>query len=157
QCVATCPTGALRPKERAAPITRRVETTCPYCGVGCGIVPAVREDRRLAVVVDDLPANRPHEGMLSVKGRLATGLVRARDRVLRRMGRGEGRWEPVSWDIALDTAGEGLARNRGAFAALASAKATNEDGYVIQKLCRAVMGTNNVDHCTRLCHSPSVE
>src|SRR5262249_24895099 len=66
-------------------------------------------------------------------------------------------WVAVSWDEALDTAAEGLARHRGRFAALASAKATNEDGYVIQKFCRAVMGTNSVDHCTRLCHSPSVE
>ena len=54
-------------------------------------------------------------------------------------------------------AADGLARNRGRFGALASAKATNEDGYVIQKFVRVVMGTNNVDHCTRLCHSPSVE
>jgi formate dehydrogenase alpha subunit len=95
--------------------------------------------------------------MLCVKGRFGTGFVHARDRVLRPMLRREGRWEPVSWDEALDHAAAGLARNRGAFGALASAKATNEDGYVVQKFCRAVMGTNNVDHCTRLCHSPSVE
>jgi formate dehydrogenase alpha subunit len=157
QCVATCPTGALRPKDGAAPAVKRVETTCPYCGVGCGIVPAVRADGRLAVMADDVPANRSSEGMLCVKGRFGTGFVHAKDRVLRPMVRREGRWEAVSWDEALDRAAAGLAANVGAFGALASAKATNEDGYAIQKFCRAVMGTNSVDHCTRLCHSPSVE
>jgi formate dehydrogenase major subunit len=95
--------------------------------------------------------------MLCVKGRFGTGFVHARDRVVRPMIRREAGWQEVAWDEALDHAAAGLAGNRGAFGALASAKATNEDGYVIQKLCRAVMGTNNVDHCTRLCHSPSVE
>lgn len=157
QCVATCPTGALRPKEVPATVVRTVETTCPYCGVGCGIVSAVRADGRLAVMADDVPANRSSEGMLCVKGRFGTGFVHARDRVLRPMLRREARWQPVSWDEALDAAAEGLARHHGQFGALASAKATNEDGYVVQKFCRAVMGTNNIDHCTRLCHSPSVE
>jgi formate dehydrogenase alpha subunit len=157
QCVATCPTGALRPKETPAPIARQVETTCPYCGVGCGIVSAVREDGRLSVMADDVPANRSSEGMLCVKGRFGTGFVHARDRVLRPMVRRDGRLVAVSWDEALDHAAAGLAKNHGRFGALASAKATNEDGYVIQKFCRAVMDTNNVDHCTRLCHSPSVE
>jgi predicted molibdopterin-dependent oxidoreductase YjgC len=157
QCVATCPTGALRPKEAPAPILRRVETTCPYCGVGCGIVSAVRADGRLALMADDVPANPSSQGMLCVKGRFGTGFVHAPDRVLRPMVRREGRWLPVSWEEALEAAAEGLARHRGRFGALASAKATNEDGYLIQKLCRVVMGTNNVDHCTRLCHSPSVE
>jgi formate dehydrogenase alpha subunit len=157
QCVATCPTGALRPREAPAEIRRRVETTCPYCGVGCGIVSAVRADGRLALMADDVPANRSSEGMLCVKGRFGTGFVHARDRVLRPMVRRDGRWQAVSWDEALDAAADGLARHRGRFGALASAKATNEDGYLIQKLCRVAMGTNNVDHCTRLCHSPSVE
>jgi formate dehydrogenase alpha subunit len=160
QCDATCPTGALRPKEAPAPppgIVRRVETTCPYCGVGCGIVTAVRADGRLSVMADDVPTNASSEGMLCVKGRFGTGFVHARDRVLRPMIRRERGWVPVAWDEALDHAAEGLARNRGRVGALASAKATNEDGYMIQKLCRAVLGTNNVDHCTRLCHSPSVE
>jgi formate dehydrogenase alpha subunit len=157
QCVATCPTGALRPTQAAAAVARRVETTCPYCGVGCGIALDVREDGRLAVMADDVPANRSSEGMLCVKGRFGTGFVHARDRIVRPMVRRDGAWREVSWDEALDAAADGLARHRGRFGALASAKATNEDGYVIQKLCRVVMGTNNVDHCTRLCHSPSVE
>jgi formate dehydrogenase alpha subunit len=157
QCVATCPTGALRPKEAPATIVRRVETTCPYCGVGCGIVVPVRADERLALMADDMPSNRSSLGTLCVKGRFGTGFVHARDRITHPMVRRDGRWVRVSWDEALETAADGLARHRGRVGALASAKATNEDGYVIQKLCRVVMGTNDVDHCTRLCHSPSVE
>ena len=157
QCVATCPTGALRPKEAPAPIVRHVETTCPYCGVGCGISVAVREDSRLAVMADDVPANRSSLGMLCVKGRFGTGFVHSRDRVTRPMVKRGGRLVAVSWDEALDAAADGLARHRGAFGALASAKASNEDGYLVQKFCRVVMATNDVDHCTRLCHSPSVE
>src|SRR5204863_3293473 len=79
------------------------------------------------------------------------------DRFTPPMIRLDGRWIRVGWEEALDAAAEGLARHRGRFGALASAKATNEDGYVIQKFCRVVMQTNDVDHCTRLCHSPSVE
>jgi formate dehydrogenase alpha subunit len=157
QCVATCPTGALRPKEAAVPLAGRVETTCPYCGVGCGIILGVREDRRLALMADDVPANRSSLGTLCVKGRFGTGFVHARDRVTTPLVKRDGRWREVSWDEALDAAATGLARHRGRFGALASAKATNEDGYVVQKFVRAVMATNNVDHCTRLCHSPSVE
>ncbi len=157
QCVATCPTGALRPKETPSPIVREVETTCPYCGVGCGITLRVRTDGRLAVMADDSPANLSSGGTLCVKGRFATGFVHSRDRITTPMVKRDGRWQAATWDEALDTAADGFARNHGHFGSLASAKATNEDGYVIQKLTRVVMGTNNVDHCTRLCHSPSVE
>jgi len=161
QCVATCPTGALRPKEVASRIVRVVETTCPYCGVGCGITLRVtageREGGRLAVMADDVPANRSSLGMLCVKGRFATGFVHAPDRILTPRVKRDGRWVEVGWDEALEAASEGLARHRGAFGTLASAKATNEDGYLVQKFARVVMGTNDIDHCTRLCHSPSVE
>jgi formate dehydrogenase alpha subunit len=157
QCVATCPTGALRPKEDRSPIVTEVETTCPYCGVGCGITLRVRADGRLATMADDVPGNASSEGTLCVKGRFATGFVHSPDRITTPLIKINSRWEEATWDEALDAAADGLARNRGYFGALASAKATNEDGYVIQKLTRVVMGTNNVDHCTRLCHSPSVE
>ena len=170
QCVATCPTGALSPKDAPARIARRVETTCPYCGVGCGLVvnviagessegrsPHLQTDDRLALMTDDVPSNQSSLGTLCVKGRFGTGFVHARDRVTHPMVRRDGRWVRVSWEEALDAAAEGLVRHRGRFGALASAKATNEDGYVIQKFCRVVMQTNDVDHCTRLCHSPSVE
>jgi formate dehydrogenase alpha subunit len=157
QCVATCPTGALRPKEAPATIVRTVETTCPYCGVGCGIESRVTDRGRLAVMADDVPANRSSLGMLCVKGRFATGFVHAADRITTPRIKRDGRWVDVGWDEALDAAAEGLARHRGAFGTLASAKATNEDGYLVQKFARVVMATNDIDHCTRLCHSPSVE
>jgi formate dehydrogenase alpha subunit len=157
QCVATCPTGALRPKETPAKIVRAVETTCPYCGVGCGIEARVTDGGRLALMADDVPANRSSLGMLCVKGRFGTGFVHSRDRITAPLIKRDGRWVQTGWEEALEVAAEGLARHRGRFGALASAKATNEDGYVVQKFCRVVMGTNDVDHCTRLCHSPSVE
>ena len=157
QCVATCPTGALRPKEKPAAIARQIETTCPYCGVGCGIKLNVREDGKLAVMAEDVPENRSSLGTLCVKGRFGTGFVHSRDRITVPMVKRDGSWREVTWDEALEAAADGLARNRERFGAFASAKATNEDGYIIQKLARVVMGTNNVDHCTRLCHSPSVE
>jgi formate dehydrogenase alpha subunit len=161
QCVATCPTAALRPKQPALNVVRDVETTCPYCGVGCGIVLQVDlgEDgrERLAVMADDVPSNPSSLGMHCVKGRFGTGFVHSPNRITTPLIRRGDRWVDASWDEALDYAADELAKRRGAFAALASAKATNEDGYVIQKLVRAVMGSNNVDHCTRLCHSPSVE
>jgi len=157
QCVATCPTGALSTKEAPEKIVRRVETTCPYCGVGCGLVVPVREDGRLALMADDVPSNKSSLGTLCVKGRFGTGFVHSPDRITHPMVRRDGRWVRTSWDEALATAAAGLAKHRGRFGALASAKATNEDGYAIQKFCRVVMQTNDVDHCTRLCHSPSVE
>jgi formate dehydrogenase alpha subunit len=156
QCVAACPTGALRPKEETAKILREVETTCPYCGVGCGIILKVRVEGRLSLMADDVSSNPSSRGALCVKGRFGAGFIHSQDRITRPMVRRDGRWREVSWDEALDAAAEGLARNRGRFGALASAKATNEDCYVVQKFCRVVMGTNNVDHCARLCHSPSV-
>jgi formate dehydrogenase (NADP+) alpha subunit len=161
QCVATCPTEALRPIRPARDVVRRVESTCPYCGVGCGVVLQVERGadgrEQLALMTDDVPNNRSSRGMHCVKGRFGVGFIHSPDRVTTpRIREGE-RWTEVSWEEALDyTAGE-LAKRRGHFAALASAKATNEDGYVVQKFVRAIMGSNSVDHCTRLCHSPSVE
>src|SRR5438876_1321528 len=109
QCVATCPTGALRPKEAPAEIARTVATTCPYCGVGCGIELKVRDDGRLALMADDAPRNGSSLGMLCVKGRFATGFVHAPDRITRPTTKRDGRWHEASWDEALDAAADGLA------------------------------------------------
>src|SRR5918994_5287201 len=117
QCVATCPTGALRPKETPAPVVRRVETTCPYCGVGCGIEVRVTDADRLAVLADDVPANGSSRGMLCVKGRFGTGFVHSRDRITTPLVKRDGQWVEVGWDEALETAAEGLARHRGRFGA----------------------------------------
>ena len=138
-------------------ITHRVETTCPYCGVGCGLILNLGE-RGEIVQVDDVPENKSSVGMLCVKGRYGLDFIRAPDRLTTPLVRRErgGPLEPVSWDHALDLVAARFARHRASFGALGSAKATNEDGYVLQKFARVVMETNNVDHCARLCHSSSV-
>src|SRR4030095_14776551 len=92
QCVATCPTGALRPKETPAPIVREVETTCRYCGAGAGLTLRVRAAGRLSTMADDAPANHSSRGTLCVKGRFATGFVHSRDRIITPLVKREGKW-----------------------------------------------------------------
>ncbi len=130
-------------------------TTCPFCGVGCGIVIHTRGGRM--AWADDDPVNPSSRGMLCVKGRFGTRFVQHPDRLTTPLVRRGGELEPASWDEALDYVAERLLTYRGRFGSFASAKATNEDAFVQQKFVRLVMGTNNIDHCTRLCHSPSVE
>ncbi|WP_192498014.1 formate dehydrogenase subunit alpha [Tepidiforma bonchosmolovskayae] len=134
---------------------RKTVSTCPFCGVGCGIVVHTRDDR--ITWVDDDPANPSSRGMLCVKGRFGIPFVQHPDRLTTPLVRRDGELQPASWDEALDLVAERLLDYRGAFGSFASAKATNEDAFVQQKFVRLVMGTNNIDHCTRLCHSPSVE
>ncbi|MDE3076072.1 MAG: molybdopterin-dependent oxidoreductase, partial [Chloroflexota bacterium] len=154
-CFAACPTGAIYPKKVRPEPVKQVETTCPYCGVGCGIKVDVSADN-LLTKVDDQPASNSSQGMLCVKGRFGFEYVNHPERLTKPLIKRNGRFEEASWDEALDLVADKFVEHRGSFGALASAKATNEDGYVIQKLARAVMDSNNVDHCTRLCHSPSV-
>ena len=157
QCLSVCPTGAIEVKSPVETVARSVTTTCPYCGVGCGIKAQVDENERIIEMLDD-PDNQSSVGMLCVKGRFGYTFVHHQDRLTTPLVRRNGKLEPASWDEALDYVAERLAEFRGdQFATLCSAKATNEDGYVQQKFARLVMQTNNIDHCTRLCHSPSVE
>jgi formate dehydrogenase alpha subunit len=154
-CFAACPTGAIYPKRVRPEPVKQVDTTCPYCGVGCGIKVDVSGANTL-VRSDDSPANASSQGMLCVKGRFGFEFVNHRDRLTQPLIRRNGILEEATWDEALDLVADKLVEHRGQFGALASAKGTNEDGYVIQKFARSVMDTNNIDHCTRLCHSPSV-
>src|SRR3990172_1320902 len=140
----------------ALDVAKQVVTTCAYCGVGCGVRLNIDSEDRI-LWVDDRPDNPSSQGMLCVKGRFGLTFVNHEDRLTAPLIRRNGVLEPVSWDEALDYVAEKLVEHRGSFAVLASAKATNEDGYVLQKLTRLLMQTNNIDHCTRLCHSPSVE
>ena len=157
QCLSVCPTGAIEVKAPVAQAARSVTTTCPYCGVGCGIKAQVGDGDRILEMLDD-PDNQSSVGMLCVKGRFGYTFVHHEDRLLSPLVRKGGELTAVSWDEALDYVTEKLAQYRGdSFATLCSAKATNEDGYVQQKLARLVMQSNHIDHCTRLCHSPSVE
>ena len=154
ECVVRCPTGSLSFTGFEAP-DREVVTTCTYCGCGCGIHLGVREGR--LVSARGVRANPSNEGRLCVKGRFGFDFVNSPDRLTTPLVRRNGKLEEATWDEALDLVAERFSSRRGeAFAAIASAKLTNEENYVIQKFSRAVMGTNNVDHCARLCHSPSV-
>ena len=144
-----------------------VRTTCPYCGVGCQLNLNVKDGYIYRV---DAPFDAaPNYGMLCVKGRFGTDYVKHPRRVktpLIRVNRDAGRsaepvWREATWDEALDLVADELVKivqNQGgdAVASYASAKATNEDTYVFQKFIRALVGTNNVDHCARLCHAGSV-
>ena len=168
QCLSVCPTGAISvkaPPDNATP-THQVSTTCPYCGVGCGIKLEVGdanegpEAGRIVASHDD-PANLSSVGMLCVKGRFGYTFVQHGDRIkrplIRQGDRFTGDFREATWDEALALVAARLADYPGeAFGTLCSAKATNEDGYVQQKFARLVMGSNNIDHCTRLCHAPSV-
>jgi predicted molibdopterin-dependent oxidoreductase YjgC len=149
ECVVRCPTGALVPKE-----TRQakweVKSVCPYCGVGCGIELGMSEDGLVCVRGDrDNPVN---SGRLCVKGRFGIAdFVNHPSRLRRPLIKKNGDFVEASWDEALDLVASKLAKYRGnQFAAISSAKAPNEDNYVFQKFTRAVMGTNNIDHCARL-------
>ncbi|HRO25175.1 MAG TPA: molybdopterin-dependent oxidoreductase, partial [Promineifilum sp.] len=146
---------------------RIVRTTCPYCGVGCQLNLKIKDEFIYAVEAPFDAA--PNYGMLCVKGRYGTDYVKHPGRVktpLIRTNRHEGRsappvWREATWDEALDLTADELvrvARTYGgdAIAGFASAKATNEDNYVYQKLIRALFETNNIDHSVRLCHAGSV-
>ena len=148
ECVSRCPVGALSPKRPQFP-AREVETTCVYCGVGCGIYLGVSGNRVVSVHGDrERPTNN---GNLCVKGRYGFSFVNHPDRLTTPLIKVNGAFEEASWDEALELVASKLTdRKGGKFAALASAKCTNEDNYLIQKFTRAVMGTNTVDHCARL-------
>jgi len=154
ECVVRCPVGALAPK-KAVPPTREVKTTCPYCGTGCGIYLGVRGDRVVSARGDvGSPVNH---GRLCVKGRFGHDFLHHPDRLTKPLVRKKGSLVETTWDEALDLVAERLSAYRGdSFMAMASARVTNEENYVIQKFARQVMQTNNVDHCARLCHAPSV-
>ena len=156
ECVAHCPTAALVPKDYVKPETETA-TVCPYCGVGCGIRLKLR--RGIIVDVEGDRSNPVSKGRLCVKGRygirefihhperLTTPLTKIRS----------GEWRETGWDEALERVCSRLSAFRpDEIAVIASAKVTNEENYLIQKLARAVIGTNSVDHCARLCHAPTV-
>jgi len=157
QCVDRCPTASLLPKVFQVP-TSEVRTVCPYCGVGCSIYLGIYYDRLTGVRADmDGPSNR---GALCVKGRFGiVDVVNSMSRLeVPQVRDASGILQTNSWEDAIGSVAEGLKEHvgNGTFAMLSSAKATNEENYLVQKFARVVMGTNNVDHCARLCHSPTV-
>jgi formate dehydrogenase major subunit len=176
ECVQACPTGALMPKTQigSQAVDRRVDSVCPFCGVGCLITYNVRDEKIVSVTGRDGPANA---GRLCVKGRFGfdyahhparltwplirkTGVVKDPDHLTRDL-----HWSEVfreaTWDEALDLAAGKLkdlrdSHGKKALAGFGSAKGSNEEAYLFQKLVRTGFGSNNVDHCTRLCHASSV-
>jgi formate dehydrogenase alpha subunit len=154
ECVVRCPVGALRPKDMPQP-AREIRTICPYCGVGCGIYLGVRGEKVISSRGD--PENAVNHGRLCVKGRFGHEFINHPNRLTTPLIKRNGTFEEASWEEALNLIAERFSRCKPEeFAALSSAKCTNEDNYIVQKFTRAVMGTNTVDHCARLCHAPSV-
>ena len=182
ECVQVCPTGALMESKlldqatqrKAVEPDRSVDTLCPYCGVGCQTTVHVKDNKIVAVDGRDGPANNSR---LCVKGRFGFDYIHHPDRLTKPLIRRDGvakdphmqiRREDVSkifreatWEEALSLAAGGLKTIHGrdggdALAGFGSAKGSNEEAYLFQKLIRSAFHTNNVDHCTRLCHASSV-
>lgn len=158
ECLQACPVGALVPKsdylQDALPLEeKRIRTTCSYCGVGCQIYLHVKDDKITRVTgVENLG---PNYGSLCVKGRFGYHFVNDPGRLKTPLIRKNGELQEATWDEALDFIAENLNRIKGesgpdSVGVLASARITNEENYLIQKFARAVIGTNNVDHCARL-------
>jgi formate dehydrogenase major subunit len=181
ECVQACPTGALMPASEldaeqrgdSADHDREVSSVCPYCGVGCQISYKIRDDRIIRVDGIDGPAN---ENRLCVKGRFGFDYVAHKHRLTRPLIRRADappkglnvdpadpltHFREASWEEAMDVAAGGLLKLRDerggkAIAGFGSAKCSNEEAYLFQKLIRQAFRHNNVDHCTRLCHASSV-
>lgn len=159
-CVDVCPSGALEDKslvDRGVP-TQWVRTTCPYCGTGCEMDLGVRDDKLVQIrPARTAPVNKGH---LCVKGRYSFDFIDSGDRVVTPMVRENGDWREVSWDEAIQFSADRLKRiisdnGPDSVAVLGSARATNEENYLAQKFARVVAGTNNVDCCARVCHTPT--
>jgi formate dehydrogenase alpha subunit len=138
---------------------KTIQSTCPYCGCGCGIYLEVVDGH----LVGTMPVlNHPiSEGSLCIKGWAAHEFVESEDRLRRPLWKRGANLEPTDWDSALHAAADRLAVIRKKYGPdsigfLSSAKCTNEENYAFMKFARAVIGTNNIDHCARLCHSPTV-
>lgn len=180
ECVQACPTGALMPATAVddmqhgdtAAYDREVESVCPYCGVGCQLSFKIKDDKIAWVDGVDGPAN---EQRLCVKGRFGFDYIahphRLTKPLIRKPDAPKGlnvdpsnpltHFREATWEEAMEAAANGLANLRDTFggtsvAGFGSAKCSNEEAYLFQKLIRAGFGHNNVDHCTRLCHASSV-
>ena len=149
ECVARCPVAALVPRENAVPASE-VLTTCCYCAVGCSMYLGVRGGK--IVSVRGNRKGQSNKGKLCVKGRFGISeFVNHPDRLSAPLVRGENGLVPASWDESLDLVAAKFKQYQpDEIAVVASARCTNEDVYVTQKLARAVLGTNNIDHCARL-------
>ena len=151
-CVDICPTGALLERSRKweGSAERQVLTVCPYCGVGCQLELQLKGDR----IIEVLPHQESvvNKGQACVKGRFGIQeFVHHSERLTKPLVKRDGEFVETSWEEALDLVASKLSNyNKDEIAVISSAKCTNEDNYVAQKFTRAVLGTNNIDHCARL-------
>jgi formate dehydrogenase alpha subunit len=160
-CVQTCPTGALDEEAFKAKetIDKTVTTTCAYCGVGCSLEVNVRGDN--VVSIDPATHGPSNEGHTCVKGRFAHQYARAADRLTAPLiRRTDGTWRETSWDEAMTFVSSRMSEIKqkhgpDALAAISSSRCTNEENYALMKLFRTAVGTNNIDNCSRVCHSPT--
>ncbi|MBT5036941.1 MAG: formate dehydrogenase subunit alpha [Rhodospirillaceae bacterium] len=177
ECVQACPTGALMPAGGAGKIQadKQVDSVCPYCGVGCQLTFNVKDNKIVSVEGRDGPSNSER---LCVKGRFGFDYINHSHRLTKPLIRRDDapaknadmdldpanpltHFREASWEEALDFAAAGLKQIRDeadgkALAGFGSAKGSNEEAYLFQKIVRAGFGSNNIDHCTRLCHASSV-
>jgi predicted molibdopterin-dependent oxidoreductase YjgC len=158
ECVQACPVGALVPVsdmagDRSLEGEKKVRTTCSYCGVGCQLCLHVRENK--VCKVTGIDAVGPNYGSLCVKGRFGYDFIHDPNRLKVPLIRENGAFREASWDEALGRVVERLTRIKresgpDSIGVLSSARITNEENYIAQKFARAVIGTNNIDHCARL-------
>ena len=159
-CAETCPTAAIsdRYQSKAIKADKKVRTICSYCGVGCNLEVAVKGKEVLSIRAPwDAEVNKGHT---CLKGRYAFGFYKHPDRLRTPLVRKNGELVPVSWDEAYDYIAEKLNAIKvqygaDAISGISSARCTNEENYLMQKFIRAVIGTNNIDGCARVCHSPT--
>ena len=159
-CVTVCPTGAIFSGRMHGLVgAEKVRTTCTYCGVGCQFDFNVRDGR--VVGVTSAPDNPVNGRWLCVKGRFGYEFINHPDRLTKPLIRRNGELQPATWDEAYDYIASKLTAIKAsdgpdAIALMSSSRCTNEENYLMQKLARAVIGTNNIDQCARTCHAPTV-
>jgi len=149
ECMVRCPVGALSIKNCVA-ATSEIETTCPYCGVGCSMVLGVRENK--IVSVRGNPNGGANGGKLCVKGRFGIAdFVHSQERLTNPLIKKNGKFAKATWDEALELIAARLTKYQPQeIGVIASSRATNEAAYITQKFARAVLGVNNVDNCARV-------
>lgn len=159
-CADTCPTGAIDDKSilKHGTPTNWTKTICSYCGTGCEVKVGTREGR-ITTIRPSLEGPSNH-GHTCVKGRYAFEYVYSKDRPTHPMIRRNGKWEQVSWDEVIQYIAAAFQRAMAkdgpdSIGVLSSSRGTNEENFVAQKFARVVLGTNNIDCCARVCHSPT--
>lgn len=159
-CAQACPTSAISDvfESKSVSADKKVRTVCTYCGVGCNLEVAVNQNKVKSIQAPyDASVNQGHT---CLKGRFAFSFYNHPDRLRTPLIRKNGELVPATWDEAYDFIASELTRIKSyhgpdAIGAISSARCTNEENYLMQKFIRAVIGTNNVDSCARVCHSPT--